>query len=155
MTETIGVMFVFLLLVIFGFLFYMRFQAASFEGVKTEEYGKRSIDVAQRSLTLPELQCSSDNIIIDDCMDIVKLTILSNMMKESSELQNDYYDKFQSSTIQIQQVYPSKNAWTVYNRSVNATNRFATQIPISLYDPMSKRYSFGVMNLTYYIISGQ
>ena len=151
MTETIGVMFVFLVLVIFGFLFYTRFQAAGFQGIQAQEYEKRSIDVAQRTLNLPELQCSSNNIVTDVCLDTLKLDIFNKSI-QSQAIQSDYYDVFASSTILVQEIYPDKHSWVIYNKKGNST-AISTMMPILLYDPGLKHYNFGFLNLTYYIIT--
>ncbi len=152
MTETIGVMFIFFLLVIFGFVFYARIQATSYQGLIIEENEKRAVEVAQRAFTLPELQCSSNNIVTDNCIDILKLEAMSNMLKADQTLQVNYYDNFESSKLIVRQIYPIKKEWLIYDRNVTGTGYLFTPIPVSLYDPVSNKYNFGILEVTYYPI---
>lgn len=152
MTETIGVMFVFFLLVVFGFVFYARIQASNYQNTLIEENEKRAVEVAQRASTLPELQCSSNNIVTDNCIDIQKLESMSNMLKSNQDLQISYYDSFESSRLIVKQIYPSKKEWLIYERIVNNTGFLFTPIPLSLYDPINNRYNFGILEVTYYPI---
>lgn len=152
MTETIGVMFVFFLLVVFGFVFYARIQASNYQKTLIEENEKRAVEVAQRASTLPELQCSSNNIVTDNCIDIQKLESMSNMLKSNHDLQISYYDSFESSRLIVKQIYPSKKEWLIYERIVNNTGFLFTPIPLSLYDPINNRHNFGILEVTYYPI---
>jgi len=152
MTETIGVMFVFFLLVIFGFVFYARIQASNYQNTLIEENEKRAVEVSQRASTLPELQCSSNNIITDSCLDILKIESMSNMFKSSQDLQISYYDSFESSRLIVKQIYPSKQEWLIYERTTNNTGFFFTPIPVSLYDPINNRHNLGILEVTYYPI---
>ncbi|MBI2546283.1 hypothetical protein HYV81_03825 [Candidatus Woesearchaeota archaeon] len=150
MAETLGVIFVFLILVIFGFMFYAKFQRATFKTVLQEEQEKRSVEVAQRAFSLPELQCAANNIMIDNCIDILKLEALSRMLQADSALQLIYYDSFESSRIVVKQLYPARQEWKLYERTTNSSGSLFTPLPVSLYDPVAKRYNMGVVEVTYY-----
>ena len=149
MTETIGVIFVFLVLVIFGFIFYAKVQGINYRGAVQEENEKRSVEIAQRAATLPELQCSSNNIITDNCFDLLKVELMKDSLAHA-QTQVDYYETFQLSRLLIRQLYPGKKEWLLYERNVSNTGSLFTPLPISLYDPIAKRYNFGVLEVTYY-----
>ena len=150
MAETLGVIFVFLVLVVFGFMFYARFQRATFKTVLQEEQEKRSVEGAQRAFTLPELQCAANNIVIDNCIDILKLEALSRMVQADSALHLSYYDFFESSKIAVKQLYPGMQEWNLYERTTNNSGSLFTPLPVSLYDPIARRYNMGVVEVTYY-----
>ena len=56
--ETIAVLFVFFLLVVIGFIFYVGVIKDSIVSEKDELSQLKSIEIAQKVLYLPELQCS-------------------------------------------------------------------------------------------------
>lgn len=150
MAETLGVIFVFLILVIFGFLFYAKFQRVTFKTQVQEEHEKRSVEIAQRAFSLPELQCSANNIVIDTCIDLLKLEALSTMLQTDQSLKLRYYDAFASSTVTVKQLYPSTKEWKLYERTINGSASLFTPLPVSLFDPISKQYRLGVVEVRYF-----
>ena len=112
---------------------------------KEETKQLKAIEIAQRASFLPELQCSEENTITDDCIDLYKLEASSRIIAQNEIF---YYDKLQFSNITIKEIYPNIEKWTLYERELgNFTSKVVTNIPISLYDPISKRYSFGIMEV--------
>ena len=89
--ETIAVLFVFFILIIIGFIFYVKVIKSNIQSESEELSQLKSVGIAQRIMFLPELQCSEDNIIIDNSIDMLKLESAQNIMKEN-ELY--YYDLF-------------------------------------------------------------
>ena len=143
--ETIAVLFVFFILIIIGFIFYVRVIKGNIELEKEELSQLKSIAIAQRVMFLPEMQCSEDNIITDNCIDILKLDSANSLMKENEVY---YYDMLEFSDITIKQIYPSEAKWNVYSRkSEEMENKLVTNIPISLHDANTRRYGFGVLTV--------
>lgn len=143
--ETIAVLFVFFMLIVIGFIFYVRIIKGNIELEEEEHSQLRSVGIAQRTMFLPELQCSEDNIITDNCVDILKLGSAQNLMREN-ELY--YYDLLEFSEVSILQIYPIEAKWSIYSRKKeNFNTRFETNVPISLYDPTTRKYGFGIMNI--------
>ena len=145
MGETIAVLFVFFILIIVGFIFYVKVIKGNI-AVEAEELSQlRSVGIAQRVMFLPELQCSEDNIIIDNCIDLLKLESAKNIMKENEIY---YFDMLEFSDANITQIYPNEAKWNVYSRKTqDFKNKFVTNIPISLYDPTTRKYGFGVLTI--------
>ena len=57
-----------------------------------------------------------------------------------------YYDLLQFSEVSISQIYPVEAKWEIYSRSLEGfKSKFVTNIPISLYNPSTRRYGFGVL----------
>jgi len=58
MTETIAVLFIFFVLVLFGIVFYFKFQQISFKEKQEEQLASKAMEITLTTLFLPELQCS-------------------------------------------------------------------------------------------------
>ncbi|MDP3766219.1 MAG: hypothetical protein Q8R04_06935 [Nanoarchaeota archaeon] len=143
--ETVAVLFVFFILIIVGFIFYVNVIKGNIELEKEELSQLRSVGIAQRIMFLPEVQCSEDNIIIDNCIDILKLDPAQNIMRENEVY---YYDLLEFSNVKISQVYPNEANWTLYSRKTDDfKNKFVTNVPISLYDPTTRKHGFGVLTI--------
>ncbi len=145
--ETIAVLFVFFILIVIGFIFYTRIIHGNIELEKDELSQLRSVGVAQRVMFMPEMQCTEDNIVTDNCIDLFKLGFARDLMKNpANELY--YYDLLEFSEVNITQIYPDMAKWSIYSRKTgNFTNKFVTNVPVSLYNPSSRRYSFGILTI--------
>ena len=143
--ETIAVLFVFFILIIVGFMFYVKVIKGNIELEKDELSQLMSIGIAQRVMFLPEVQCSEDNIIIDNCIDILKLDAAQKLMKENEVY---YYDLLEFSDGSVLQIYPTEAKWGIYSRKTeDFRNKFLTNVPISLYDPTARKHGFGVLSV--------
>ena len=143
--ETIAVLFVFFILIIIGFIFYVKVIKSNIQSESEELSQLKSVGIAQRIMFLPELQCSEDNIIIDNCIDILKLEFAKDIMKNNVIY---YYDLLEFSDISISQIYPTQREWNIYSRKTEGfANKFVTNVPISLYDPTARKYGFGVLTI--------
>ena len=143
--ETIAVLFVFFILVIMGFIFYVKVIKGNIELEKEELSQLKSIGIAQRVMFLPEVQCSEDNIIIDNCIDILKLDSAQALMVENEVY---YYDLLEFSDVNIVQIYPNEAKWNLYSRKTqDFKSKFVTNVPISIYDPAARRHGFGILTI--------
>lgn len=155
MFETIAVLLIFFVLVGFGLVFYSRIQGQSFQAKQEENFELKAIQTAQLVSFLPELQCSSNNIIVDDCFDILKVEALSEIISnpQNQKLKNEYYyDFFEFSSITIEQVYPLPvTSWSIYEKTTEKTKaKSSIKIPVSLYDASSREYNFGILTVDVY-----
>jgi len=143
--ETIAVLFVFFILIIIGFIFYVKVIKSNIE-LEAEELSQlRSVGIAQRIMFLPEVQCSEDNIIIDNCIDILKLDSAQSIMKENEIY---YYDLLEFSDVSISQIYPDEAKWNLYSRKrEDFKSKFVTNVPIALYDPAMRKHGFGILTI--------
>lgn len=143
--ETIAVLFVFFILIIVGFMFYVKVIKGNLEIEKDELSQLRSIGIAQRVMFLPEIQCSEDSIIIDNCIDVLKLDSAQKIMKDNEIY---YYDLLEFNDINIIQIYPNGPTWNLYSRKIDDFRaKFVTNVPISLYDPVARKRGFGVLTI--------
>ncbi len=146
--ETIAVLFIFFILIGIGAIFYVRIYKSNLEITKYEYSQSKSVTIVQRVMFMPELQCSEDKVVKDNCIDILKLESAKNVII-SNEIY--YYDLLEFSEINITQEYPSSATipkWTIYSRKIeNPRSSFLTYVPISLYDPITRTYGFGILSI--------
>jgi hypothetical protein len=149
MGESIAIIFIFLIIIAFGLIFYMNITKGSAAVKKEETSQLETVDTIQEVSYLPELQCSGNSIIKQNCMDILKLKAAEPVMKENQIL---YYDIFGYSTISIEEIYPVERNLTVYNNSLDdlKAEKKLTYKPILLYDPIDKLYHFGMLTIATY-----
>ena len=150
MAETIAVIFVFFIIIVIGFVFYGRVMKGSIESQRDESSQLKSIEIAQRIMFLPEIQCSDDVVTeIRNCIDMLKINAAQKIMK-ANELY--YYDLLEYSDINIYLVYPNANNWVLYSRKPMAyKTKFVTNTPISVYNPVTRKNGFGVLSIETYI----
>ena len=146
MTETVAVLIVFFILLLFGLLFYTRFQRSALDEQRAEFASERTITISLTALLLPELRCSKgDNVAVRDCIDLYKLDIAKQKMQEERDY---YFDLFGFARVSVQEYYPGNDKWVLYeNVNPDATGTVRTPIPVALYDPVKKSYRFGVLNI--------
>ena len=151
--ETIAVLAVFFILVILGFVFYAKVIKGNVEEEQEEIMQLESVEIAQRASTMPELQCSENNIVKGNCVDMLKLDAAESIIKIDNKL--NYFDKLGYSKIIIEQIYPPQAVspkWEIYDMSddIDYTHKSVTNIPISIFDPNTKKNSFGLMTVETY-----
>ena len=144
--ETIAVLFVFFLLVVIGFIFYVGVIKDSIVSEKDELSQLKSIEIAQKVLYLPELQCSEGVVKEkENCIDTLKLEAAEQIIQKN-ELY--YFDVFEFGNIYVKDIYPEPNEWKIYSKITDDfKSNFSTNIPVSLYDPTIKKYSFGILSI--------
>ena len=154
--ETIAVLFVFFILIVIGFVFYLNVVKGNLESEKEESSEIHSIELAQRVMFLPEIQCSEDVVKEKtNCIDILKLKSSEKIMKVK-ENEIYYYDLLEFSEVNVSQIYPSPTDtslqnFNIYSRQTNDYKKvLSTNVPVSLYNPTDKRYSFGVLTIKTY-----
>jgi len=147
MGETIAVLIIFFFLIVLGVAFYINVSKSKVYSNQEEIFAQDSIKVSQTVSFLPELQCSSENIVDDNCYDLYKLAaskdhILNNV--------NFYFPFFLNTEIEIKELYPNNRKWLIYNNTGDRDAPMYTNVPISLYNATTKRYSFGVLTIAYF-----
>ncbi|MFH1591208.1 MAG: hypothetical protein ABIC95_04740 [archaeon] len=158
MGETIAVLFVFILIVMIGFVVYVQFQLKGEQEAVEEARILGANEVAQRASYLPELSCSAGNVPVFNCFDILKLDVNEDEGVIAGK-RSEYYDLLRYSRISVEQIYPPpaspEGFWTIYDNVPDDTkSKKQTLIPVSLLNPSGARgeeYYFGLMKVdTYY-----
>ena len=147
--ETIAILLIFFVLLVLGFVFFMRTASFTQEGKITKNQELQSIRVSQAISFLPELQCSSKNIITENCFDKYKLEVVKN----NGGFSSDYYPLFYFSNITVEEIYPSSatQKWHLYERPSNGTF-YRTIVPILIEDASERTKSFALLTVDYYPI---
>src|SRR3989344_8008210 len=102
--ETLGVLIIFMVLLGFAMIFYNIVQQSSLQDELAQQAERKSLDISEKALLLPELDCSITGITELNCIDMLKLRSFSTVMNQSIESQAEYFNVFESSTIRITQL---------------------------------------------------
>lgn len=114
MTETIAVLFIFFVLLLFGIVFYFKYQDVAIKEDMRESLASRAMETTLLSLFLPEIQCSRGAAEPEDnCIDLLKMKNAINVFKTNQE--KYYFDIFSYAKITVFQTYP-KEKWILYEK---------------------------------------
>ena len=152
MFETIAILVIFFILLMFGFMFYARVQKSSFALEREQTFVLQAVKVSQAIFFLPEVQCSRGrNIPESDCIDLLKLTAASEIILANNA---DYFNLLGYSNIYVEKIYPldsGENTFILYDFPKNQDNgKISTQFPISLKNPITNKYYFAVLYVDIY-----
>jgi hypothetical protein len=149
--ESMAVLVVFLLLLGIGSVFYFKLQRASIEREVIKAENLHSLQLFQRALYLPELDCSFVSVKQDNCFDVSKLHFFSSLL-EGEDYRIIYFDVFGFSKIRVRQVYPSYSGWFVLYSNVpgNYSSKLLSRSSVLLFNATSGSYGFGVVEVDYY-----
>jgi len=153
MMETIGVLFIFFMLVAFGFKFYGVVMQKNYEKMLYEQFQLDTIQAAQSVAFMPELKCSEDVVKErEDCIDILKLFGAKAIINDHK---TDYYDTFGYAKITIDQIYPESvpdflgnDPWTIYDNSLPESDikeKSIVRIPVALLNPKNGHVYLGII----------
>ena len=143
--ETMAVLVIFFILIFIGFIFYGRMVRTDIGKESYQLSQLKSISTAQKVMFFPELQCSDDSLVKENCIDRLKLDSAAKVMRDN-ELY--YYDMLEFSEINISTIYQNEQKWTIYSRKPETfKSRFITNVPVLIYDPLAKRNDFGIITI--------
>jgi len=108
MTETIGVMFIFFILIALGLVFYYQYQQYAFKEKEQVLLQTRAVETTLRALFLPELLCSKGEAESEEhCIDMLKAESLALGITDADLERREYYfNLFSYATISVVQLYP-------------------------------------------------
>lgn len=155
-TETIFVVIIIIVIVLLGFVFYSRVQESSIKEKQREQRVLRMITLAHALSNWPELECSTLESRDFDCIDRLKLGVLSdfiNVSRQDDTYAFKYYnDLLRRSRIVITEVYShtDKESWVVYDNSVESASKETVFIPVNVFDPTDHTFTFAMMELSLY-----
>lgn len=145
MMETIIVLAVFFILIIIFYALYSN-TAVDVDKEKDRMRQLEAVKIMKHISSLVEIQCSERGIVKDGCIDLLKINAASEVMQKE-ENKEFYFDKFGFSRITIKQIYPEvKDIAVIYDNSLQKYSyKDLSNIPVSLYDPLGKKYYFGAV----------
>src|SRR3989344_2329038 len=105
--ETIVVIFILMILIVFGIVVYYQFQAGSVRQTQQRFGGLKTIELAQVISNLPELQCSNLKVAEVGCIDEVKAKMFSEYLALPGNKAFFYYrELLGTSKIEVHKVFP-------------------------------------------------
>ncbi|MCB9358627.1 hypothetical protein H6503_01725 [Candidatus Woesearchaeota archaeon] len=156
MMETISVLLVFLILLTFVVIFYVNISTSSAQSGREDITNLKAVEISQLIAYMPEFQCSSKNIVDENCFDMLKLEAFGNFSittEGQDAIATSYFDIFEYSRIEVNEIYPdSTKSWLVYERKPESSrvSLKRTFIPISLYNAYDNSFAYGILNITVY-----
>jgi len=153
MFETIAVIIVFFFMLIFGLVYYNGTQQREIKKMIDEDRQLRAIEIMKIVTYLPELQCSIDNVLTANCIDLAKL---ENFKAVSDENRLYYTNMFSFGKIYVRQIYPpvsspSESDYQLYlNDKTKTRDTVSNFIPLLIYDSVSRKYRAGILVVELY-----
>lgn len=155
MSETIAVMFIFFVLILFGIVFYYKYSQIAYKEKQEEILGARAMEITLKTLFLPELICSRGVAELEDnCFDLIKLRQVNKTFKDNF---GDYYfHLFPYTNISVQEIYPGNQTWTLYEKEKPAWEaKERTYFVVTLKDEIKGEerlgeYGLGVLTVEVY-----
>lgn len=150
--ETLGVLIIFLILLGFALIFYNIVQQSGLDNELSEQAERKSLEISEKALLLPELDCSITGVTELNCIDALKLRSFSQVMDADITAQSEYFNVFESTTVRIKQVWPPTNlSETIYDRKPEQW-RSATVFtsPVLLHHPLTGTNAFALVEVTTY-----
>ena len=159
MSETIAVLFIFFVLIIFGIIFYYNYQKVAIAEKQEELLGARAMDTTLRSLFLPELQCTvQDAEPEENCIDLMKLRHADAVFQEY--MSEYYFEIFSYAKISIVQVFPveenEETTYVLYDKpKPEYTRKEPTYFVVALRDEVAGKsglaeYGYGYVTVEVY-----
>lgn len=150
--ETLGVLIVFMILLGFAMIFYNIVQQSSLNDAMAKQAERKSLEISEKALLLPELDCSITGTTEFNCIDTLKLESFSTIINKNTAARAEYFTVFESSSIRITQLWPvSALNTTIYDTKPaqwRSANVFTS--PILLYDPRTDTRAFGLIEVITY-----
>jgi hypothetical protein len=114
MTETVAVIFIFFVLILFGAIFYTNFQKVAFKEKQQELLAARAIDTTTKTLFLPEFACTNKGAEPEpNCLDMMKVRQIKPLFKKFNQT---YFELFSFSKITLKQTYPKPFEIVLYDQ---------------------------------------
>lgn len=153
MTETVAVLFIFFVLILFGIIFYYQYQRVAIKEKNDELIAARAMDTTLKVLFLPELACSQGEAETEDnCADLMKVRHINAVFEQHTE--DYFFNIFSYARISIQQVYPlnEEQEYVLYDKpKPGFTHKEPTFFVVSLRDE-SKSGTKTVYGLGYLVV---
>jgi len=160
--ETIMVLFVFIIILLLGLIFFYKYTTQS---ILNENLENEKINFENMLITFPdsaELRCSSQGIE-ENCIDAIKLLAFKALIAENK---GDYNSKFGFKNITIYDKYPTSNqrpcrslgdlgecgVFSIYYKApAEKGGRLIVDSPVLIYYPTQDKHTMGKMVVEWYL----
>lgn len=120
--ETTLVLVIFFILLTIGLIFYSKYQEMSLLNLQEIDSERNLMKYAISITYFPELSCTSlVGEIKEGCFDAYKISAFSQLMADEDfkrDMTLNYFDIFGDSTIIVQELFPTENNYTLFNRKL-------------------------------------
>ncbi len=154
LSETVAVLFIFFVLLLFGLLFYYKYTQIAIKEEQEELLGKRAIETSLKTLFLPELICSqAEAETIDNCFDLQKLYSAQPLFEREK---NYYFDLFGYAKLSVHIIYPEgfdEDIVLYENTKPDWKQREVSYFVVALRDEFTQSedsYDFGYLQIEVY-----
>jgi len=152
MSETIFIVFIIIIILVVGITIFSKFQAVELKEQQKVGKDKQVATLAHTLSSWSELECRLADATEVNCFDITKVAVFSEYIEEAKASNGYafeyYFTLLKNSRIKIREVYPDKGReWLLYDNPGRGINAIPVYLPINLYDPFTKTYSLGIMEI--------
>jgi len=151
LSETVAVIFIFFVLILFGAIFYYNFQEASFKEKQQELLAARAIDTTTKILFLPEISCTKlESEAEPNCFDMMKARHLPELIDKFNQI---YFQLFSYAKITLTQIYPESFELVLYDQEPPQwSSKQPTFFVVALKDERkgSDNYGYGLVKVEVY-----
>ncbi|NQU98092.1 hypothetical protein HQ533_01380 [Candidatus Woesearchaeota archaeon] len=152
MGESIAIIVILLILMIFSFVFYSKFKETDIQEKKSLFEELDVVKLSQIAYALPELQCSFAEVADYGCIDILKFKYLAQIITDSFSGEGEsgrkeyfyYRQLFGTSKISLQNVMDN-SILELYSTNRTWISKSVVYMPVVIYNPISDTNSFGVL----------
>ena len=157
MTETIAILVVFFILLLFGLVFYGQYQKSSLAKQEERFFEGRAVTSSLKTNFMQETRCEGEPT--GTCIDLYKFDILKDKIAEDPDYARFYSNLFYGMKVSIENLISGYfDGAVLYESPVNWTRKTVVQTPIILRDVTAiagdgtyiKRDYFGVLNVEVY-----
>jgi hypothetical protein len=158
--ETIFVVIFILIIIIFGIVFFSGAEKDEIVHQQQKYADLSTVSLAQYASSLSELACSKHDVEEISCFDLTKVEAFAELMNDSdliSITREYYFTRLGNADIKLWVIYPEQKNITLYHNEYGLANASTTPLgkpvlkPVSIYNPLTKQTSFGVMQITKYL----
>ena len=142
LSESVAVIFIFFVLILFGGIFYYNYQEISFKEKQQELLAARAIDTTTKTLFLPEISCTKrESEPEPNCFDMMKVRYVSELFKDNNQT---YFELFSYAKVTLNQTYPEPFQMVLYDKEPgNWTNKKPTFFVVALKDEIKYPTYYG------------
>lgn len=135
-----------------------RYQSTEGQKLTVEKNMKRAVQLAQSFASLPEVACSTNNVVEENCIDIEKVKLMNNLSESESSY---YFDLFKFGKVSVEYFnmnYEHRDnedlLWSdefiIYNFPKHGSSYSTIPVPMMVLEPESGQVHFGIMSVTFY-----
>jgi len=159
--ETIFIVIFILLIIIFGLVFFSGAEKEQIQKQQAKYADLSTVSLAQFASSLIELSCSKKGVEDLSCYDLRKLEAFALLLNDTSKIdmtREYYFTQLGNAKIEVEQIYPYNMSILLYENRIYpddpevqlVENGKPVLIPLTLYDPVTRKNNFGVMTVTKY-----